>query len=361
MRTSQKKKNQHYVPRTLLRGFSVDGRSISLLVLKSGRRVSGASIGDQCSRNYYYGKDGTIENGLSVIEGRFAAALGDRSLSRLERVSGDDEMNIVFFVHLQRGRTVGAAASVAAVTDGMARQVLEKDVRIKRMGIDLSQFRFERSDPQIDALHHTLTSGPVVFDLEVKFLVANKKPKFVISDDPVVLHNQWAEQHPRFRCWPAVTGLAHKGLQIFMPVSADVCIALFDRSTYEYGSPTSKVCTPSVRDIKTLNDLQALNARDNIYFDGDQTADEELERLRVFHASHGGLRAPNITISNERDEGDGRRSQLIRIRHRSPRLGHSFGFVRVIDHDAYDGWNRVTIPIRSPEAVTEMERLNTTA
>src|SRR5260370_2780664 len=50
-------KSQHFVPQHYLRGFSSDGRSVPLCHLKSGQIVPKASIKDQCSRDYFYGKD----------------------------------------------------------------------------------------------------------------------------------------------------------------------------------------------------------------------------------------------------------------------------------------------------------------
>jgi hypothetical protein len=357
MGSSPKKKNQHYVPRTLLRGFSRDERSISVLVLKSGRRVAGASIGDQCAKSFFYGKDDTVENGLAVVEGNFTTAIGDRSAGRLEAVSSADVMHIIFFTHLQRSRTVAAAASVSAVGDGMIRRLLAKDHRIQEKGIDLGLVRFVHSSPQMLALQHAFASGPLVFDLDVKFLVAERGPGFVLSDDPVVLYNQYAEHHPRLRRWPCITGLAHKGLQIFLPISATACICLFDPLTYEYGSPASRICKPSVRDIRILNDLQAMNARECIYFDDSKTPAEEVERLRDTHRLSAGWRDPRFVASEEREETRGRRSQLIGVEHPSPRLDFSFGFARVIDHELYADWRLATIPVRSWETIEEMKRL----
>ena len=37
-------------------------------------------------------------------------------------------------------------------------------------------------------------------------------------------------------------------------------------------------------------------------------------------------------------------------------MGHQFGFVRVIDDDPFDGWNYLTLPLRSPELVERAER-----
>lgn len=318
--------------------------------------MSGASIGDQCCRSFFYGEDETVENGLAAIEGHFATALGNLSLGQLEGTSAEDKAIIGLFVHLQRSRTVAAANEVAAVSDGLVRRVLEKDPRMKKEGIDSTDLRFHVEAPQMMALQHAVSSLPLVADLDVKFLVTDKKPKFVVSDDPVVLYNQYAEQHPRFRRWPAITGMAHKGLQIFMPVSPEVCVALFDPSTYEYGPRNSNVCTPSVRDIGRLNDLQAINARECIYFNPRETPDNELERLRLFNARSSDRREPAFIVSKERDEGSGQFSQMIAVQNRSPRLGHSFGFVRVTDDNPYENWNLATIPIRSPEAVAEVAR-----
>jgi len=63
-------KNQHYIPRFLMRNFSEDENKeyITTYLLNEKRIVPNASIKNQASKDYIYGKDQTIENIFQNIE-----------------------------------------------------------------------------------------------------------------------------------------------------------------------------------------------------------------------------------------------------------------------------------------------------
>lgn len=63
-------KDQHFNPQFYLRNFSADenGRSIHLYNIARAKCIFGASIAGQCSRPYFYGKDGRVESGLAMLE-----------------------------------------------------------------------------------------------------------------------------------------------------------------------------------------------------------------------------------------------------------------------------------------------------
>lgn len=346
-----KTKTQHYVPRVVLRGFSRDGRSISVFLLKSRKRISGASIGDQCAKHLFYGEDGIVEKAFADLEGEFGAAIGDRSPTKLEGLNFGETEAIRFFVMLQRHRTVAAGEAVNAAHDGMARRIFEKDPRIAELGVDLKEFTFGYAAPHLMAIRHALTSLPVLLDLELKFLVTKKKPGFILSDDPVALFNQYAERSPEMRKSSTI-GFAMKGLQIFMPISSSVCVALYDPTTYAYGPTASAICSPSVQDIKTLNTLQALNARQCLYFDPSITPPEELDRVADEAGRHEGWRNPIFLMSEVRKHADGGKGQILCLRTPQVHLPFQFGFARLIDGVPETG----RLPIRSPELVAMMEQ-----
>ncbi len=243
MAEQTKKKRQHYVPRVVLREFSPDGGSISLVVLGTGQRIDGASLKAQCYEDYFYGEDPAVENAFAKVEGEYHSALGDFSAERLEGLSEADLFLIRFLVHLQKARTVGAAEELNQLHDTVAKQVLSKDARrLAEIGLNLDDIRIGVERPQNERLVQCAMTAPLVFDLEVRFLIAGHKLGFVTSDHPVVACNQWAENHPRFQYYQGNAGLAARGLQYFLPVSPRVCIAMYDAEVYRYGSPKRKVC-----------------------------------------------------------------------------------------------------------------------
>jgi len=67
------KKNQHFVPKVHLKNFATDDRKkqITIWLPKQDRVISGASIRDQCSKSYFYGKGMRIEEYFNSPEGVF--------------------------------------------------------------------------------------------------------------------------------------------------------------------------------------------------------------------------------------------------------------------------------------------------
>lgn len=340
-----KKKRQHYVPRLILRGFSADGYTISLLAFRSEKRVDGASLKEQCYEDYFYGRDGGIEEGFAKLEGEFAALLGDLSQEHLDTVPLEETDKIRQFVHYQRLRTAGAAADVNDFGEALAKSVLSKDARVADV---LDKVRIKAKKPQFESLHHAVTGFPLVLDLGVRFLLADKKKTFIVSDNPVVASNQYVEHHPVLREHPSgSTGLAVKGLQLFLPVSPRVCIALFDKGTYRYGSDTRLTCRASSSDIQLLNVLQAANAQECIYFNPSQLDEAELVRLRRERAKYEGWKVPKFSEGPLTRRPDGLLSQIIMSSAPELRLGAKFNFLKVTDDTTYEGYDRGILPPRS--------------
>jgi hypothetical protein len=108
-RTMPNLKNQHFVPRCLLKPFSHmgEGRSINLYNIRQDRLIPRAPMKGQCARHYLYGKDGRMEQSLSKIEGSFS-----RTRERIMEGSNaeQDKRDLNFFTYLQFRRTARCAS-----------------------------------------------------------------------------------------------------------------------------------------------------------------------------------------------------------------------------------------------------------
>lgn len=352
---AHKTKRQHFVPKLLLRKFSADKRSISLFALARGLRVDGASIKEQCYADHFYGNDGDIEFAFSRFEGEFSRVIEDLSPERLEGLSDGALFLCRAFVHLQRFRTLAAAEQFTAWNNSLFTKVFAKDPRIRDVDVDLNDFEVRVTEPQTEMLGMWSRTLPGVMDLEVRFLVADRKVGFVISDDPAVIYNQWAIHHPVFKRFTGITGLAAKGLQMFLPVSPRVCVALFDPSVYQYGSPKRRICTIGLRDARLLNTLQAIHAHHCVYFSSEALPDEELGGLRAARIRYGPWRTPATRELGAVDHGDGTTGSLIATSIPNIRLPEKFGFLKVTDTFDYNGYPRPALPPRSREVVEAIE------
>ena len=343
-------KRQHYVPRFLLRHFSPDGRSISMLVFKTGRRIEGASIVGQCYGDYFYGDDGTMEQAFAKDEAEVSSLLRDTSPLALEKMTPPQLHVLLKHVHWQRARTQGTVDQLNKQTDavakGLLREIISRNPDIEITHNDLDSVVVKLTNPQSDALFAASQSLPVIFDLCVKFVLAPPGVEFAISDHPVMTCNQFVENDPYLSQRHGWTGLAAKGIQFFLPISPKVIVAVYDPTTYEYGSHKSLVCRAGVRDVAVLNRLQAITAVDAIYFSR-SFPERSMEKLLTERQSYRPIRETNVRFGNITMRPDGKESQMMFVTGVELRLGRKLSFVKQLEKRNYRNYTPATIPIRN--------------
>jgi len=210
------------------------------------------------------------------------------------------------------------------------------------------------TNPQNDMLWHVACSLPLTFDLAVKFIVSERPAGFLICDDPVIAYNQFAEHHPRFKHLPGATGLALKGLQLFLPLSPTVTLAVYDPTTYSYGGH-GNVCRAGPQDVVLLNRMQGVNAMSCLYFAPDRTDDESIASAQRARAEHRPMREGIVEFGRLQSKGGGDLSQLVITKRVQLRVGAKLSFIRVNDAKPYDNWHRAMLPVRSEALVQVSE------
>lgn len=295
--TAPKKKKQHFVPRFILRNFSSNDRSVPTFVLGSGKLHSNASIGDQCAQDYFYGRDGHMEEAFGQSERAVAPILkrvheGDvsgfdgpyRTSTFPELVEQLDELKVHplyllrEYVYYQHCRTAASAEALEDACDAELKWWLQRDPRFLKKIPDASEL-FEKvkivpSSAIEQVLYYSGSFHFATLDLTVKFLVA-EKPTFVLADHPVVLRNQYAEQREQA---PGSLGIMARGLQMFMPVSPTITVAIYDADVYVCGARDGVVVRVSARNAAALNEMQVMNAHECLYVHPDM--DTDLTELR---------------------------------------------------------------------------------
>lgn len=110
------RKNQHFVPRALLRPWTKNGanKSISLFNHRSGRGIPAAPVKNQCSRDYFYGRDLRLETWLGRGEGMFADAVRYLPTTDISQSAASLEI-LRDFAYLQSIRTERSLAEEAAL------------------------------------------------------------------------------------------------------------------------------------------------------------------------------------------------------------------------------------------------------
>ena len=182
-------RRQHFVPRFYLRRFSTNGKSINIWNIKREGAICNANLKNQCSGDYFYGKNLNVELALSTIEGRVAQILHSIEKTKCLPSPGSvEQRHLVLYVLMQHGRTLHAADELNEMTDNLTKQLLRGSNTVD--GDDFEDVKIGLKEPARTALSSATSCYPLLFGLAYKILVNTTPMQFVTSDNPVVLYNQ---------------------------------------------------------------------------------------------------------------------------------------------------------------------------
>jgi hypothetical protein len=339
------KKRQHFVPRMILRKFSSDGRSVRVFPLDGTRHIPVGSIAHQCSEDYFYGRDLAVENAFEQDERQVGRILSDLAPTKLAVISEADIILLKSFIYFQRARTRRALDEADAYEDAAIKLHLQTHNLAK--GADLSLVSIKRTGGAAVRVGESILGFGTFADLELRFLVS-ETGGFVLADHPVVFCNYFVEHDRHLRDLPGATGLVAKGLQIFMPVSPNVTVALFDPNTYAYGANGQRVCSVTVADVELLNRMQAVNADNALYFAA-EVLQEALDRLAEFRRRNPLGRTPEVKDGPPRSIIDGHFAPMVALDQPRVRVRRRPSFVTVTETFDYSNYAAYEVPVRDFE------------
>ena len=249
------------MPQFYLRRFSRDGASVGAFI-SPNHFIGHASIKGQSQRRYMYGRNPELEKMLSELEGQWSELL--RNIDQVGSpppIMSVGHRDLLFFIALQRGRTMSAAG------DHEEALALMEDFKQRAYG-EIGQtppVKPELSHDQhvLRSLQIHLSAWPYLLDLQPLVLVNESTEMFITSDAPVSFHNDalFDLKHG------GATAYSSPGLIVFLPISPIRAVLLFDRNMYNMGSHTgSAVIRPTVADVSTLNALTASNTSRVLYY-----------------------------------------------------------------------------------------------
>lgn len=323
-------KNHHYVPQFYLRKFSPDRSSICLLNKARDIIVEKASIKGQCAVENLHGWHDDAEAHVGQIESACSPTidriLRDRSLPI--RGSMDFE-NLLVFVALQRGRTLGQAEANNRMVDYYAKLLLRGRPEVE--GVDLDRFEIRETFPVAIPMSVSLQVYQYFASLRMNLIASSKTVPFITSDDPVVLYNA-SRAHV---WWEGVTGVDSEGLQVFFPLSRHLCLYLYDPHTYA-GKDDRAILQATIEDTLKINALTILQSQRNLY--GFGRMDLELARmLRNETAPFEKYERVAFNETEEIPEDDGKTGSLIATYTLHPPAKFQFRFARPKAHAAFTG------------------------
>lgn len=248
-------KNQHFVPRCYLKAFSAkgEGRAINLYNLDRERAISDAPVKGQCSGDYFYGKDLTVERALQGVEGAYATAIQEISATGYT-LTAEHRVLLQSFVCLQHLRTEAASKRSVAMMHAMGEVA----------GVPAEDYRIEIREAVQDAMSAFGKAVQMVLDLKVCLVRNESRAPFITSDDPAVLANRWHTVDRR--AWGKSPGVGSAGALFFLPLSSQIQCVLYDGDVYTIPNVGGWVSARDEADVDALNEHQVLNCRANLYF-----------------------------------------------------------------------------------------------
>ncbi|TKX86959.1 DUF4238 domain-containing protein [Halorubrum sp. SS5] len=309
------KKNQHYVPRYVLKPWSDSNEQISCYHLDSERSFN-EDVGSVCSRGYFYGQK-HVEDALEKLDRYHSWPLNEiRGGTPISDLSPQHKQLLLSYIGTQRNRTRSEKNDISSGEE-MFREAAEDDMLAGRYE-HLIRWRGELSqDEKLDALvdasvkgiHHFLIiygifSYGVLGDLDGAILRNATDCDYIISDTPIIHDN------PRFKDerGTKIAGTAERGLQIITPIDRRRSLLLYDPLVYNVDTNHRQEVIITESDvIEEINLLQLHNAGDIVmehtsnrgYISSIADRTGEFRRRENIEKEIGGDEMPSWHISNE--------------------------------------------------------------
>lgn len=259
-------RRHHFVPRFYLKEFSSAPRRINVFNIRRNIAVPNASLRDQCYAHRLYGPDDVVEDAFAALEGATSRVFSDiTARCTLPAPATEEHAVLLNFVAVQLARTVEARAQTERFSKALANAAFDGH------GPPPSEFNIEPAE----AMRITLAAAPemarTLADLGLSLVQAAPGSAFLTSDNPAFKYNSYCEGIRHF----GVTGTTRRGFQLFLPLSPEFLLHLYDTGVYKVGSRRSAVVVQAnLGDISALNRLQFMSAGENVYYrDWDATTE----------------------------------------------------------------------------------------
>ena len=257
-------KNQHFVPRTHLKPFTLNGEglAINLFNMTGMKAIPNAPAKNQCSKDYFYGQDPRLEKAIQFVERHYGEAV--RHLAEGGLVQPGVDVVLRRYVYHQYLRTEAAARASAtmmlATTD-----LPGSDFPVPPLGEAV------KIATQQAMLYYAEAMG-IVDDLKMCIVRNATDVSFVTSDNPAVLTNRLHYQRPT--PGKRAFGVTTAGALFVLPLTPDLLALFYDGAVYSVAHKSHFVDVPHFSDVAALNDHQYLNCAGNIYFGGWEGRDQ---------------------------------------------------------------------------------------
>ena len=219
------------------------------------------------SRNKFYDDDNALEKFLAEkVEGP-AAEVVNSIVADPTRAIQRGLPALLTFMAVQMARTPGTQSQALNFVDGFSSMVFEQFAELNGHSIEsVRNLKWRPTDKRAmrnRLLLRSVLNRWLLEDLSWHTLSNGTALPFVISDHPAVQYNWYLRNSDD----PSYTGMTKNGVQIFLPLSPWVTLALVDKSIYKVGEKgSSHTVLTDRRDVELLNSLQFRSRQDFIVF-----------------------------------------------------------------------------------------------
>jgi hypothetical protein len=262
-----------------------------------------------------------LEDALAALETNTARVLQEVQRSGVLPVDGTDEdATVRAFAIFQSKRTVAAATQINQFTDKLTKQVHSHDTRLS--GVDFERVRFGFDYPVMLALSSVPQMLAATDDLQMH-LAVSPTGGFITSDTPVFKYNQYCEG---IEC-QGITGVASRGFQLFLPLSPQQCLIMYDQGVYNVprADRRIRVSVALPADLEQINAMQLVSADGNVYF-ADWNRRGELAALAAAVRHH---RSKDRTVVQEYGHDLDPTRSIVHSFETTPNLALALSFLKV--------------------------------
>jgi hypothetical protein len=261
-------KVQHFVPQFFQRFFSYEnnGKTISMFQTNSDVFKTHVKISDHLGRKHFYGSDGVLEEWLSKLESDSAPIF--REMWENEKLPATRSPNHFKMLHF---------LVILDLRNPIHYKILKNfEHRLSNTKSKISEgnvspdmipgIQEQQSDKgKLSSMQSAELLVPDLLPLKYKLIKNNTLSPFIISDNPLVMYNQFLEQ----RNWKfgSQRDFGLKGLQLFLPLNDSYMLVVYDCGIYKLGNKKEQIVQIDDRNsIDQLNLLQFLNSETIVNF-----------------------------------------------------------------------------------------------
>ena len=264
-------RRQHYIPKFYLKNFSEDKKGLFRYSLEN-RTSERTNISKACAARDFYAKADAaaeFEKTMSALEAEHAKIVRKIVTERSLAVISDEEfLHLCNFVLLMKTRNKASKKEIEKMENllldwlkpsfAQSEEAKEKGITLE----DLKKVRLVRDSANFEAMLIAMKGAPLIADLTATLLINKTKRPFITCDSPVLFTN-YVTVDPR----RGNVGYLSRGLMIFLPITEDITLWLFDATFYEPDANSKgNVNVTKKQDISALNRLQIIIADEYVFF-----------------------------------------------------------------------------------------------